>query len=102
MEGWSRVRFIVPSVPRPCGSHSTESLVMDDLGEWLPRLRRVRASAFGTDVLVAEGESGPHQPLARDAEDILGGLPACAMEPTDRGPQPVRLGGQLEALAEHP
>src|SRR5215207_671905 len=102
MEGKSRVKLIVPSVPRPCGSHSAEALVMDDLGERLPGLRRVGASAVGTDVLEAEGERGPDQPLTRDTQDVLDRLPALAVEPADRGPQPMRLGGQLESLAEHP
>src|SRR5215207_4137070 len=97
------VNFLSVGCPLGAQSHSygsrrAESLVVDDLGERLPGLRWVGASAFGTDVLVAEGESRPHQPLARDAQDVLGRLPALAVEPADRGPEPVRLGDQLEPL----
>jgi hypothetical protein len=58
---------------------------MDDLGEWLPGLSRVGASVLGADILVAEGEGGPHQPLVWDAENVLGRLPTLAVEPADRG-----------------
>ena len=33
---------------------------------------------------------------------LLGRLPALTVEPADRGSQPVRRGGQLQPLAEHP
>jgi hypothetical protein len=63
------------------GSHPTEPFVMDDLGERLAGLQRVEASVFGAGILLAEGEDDPDQPLGRHPEDILGRLPALAVEP---------------------
>ena len=53
--------------PHARGSRPTEPLLIDDLGERLARLRWVDASPFDANVLVAEGEGRPHQPLVGDA-----------------------------------
>src|SRR5215212_10638297 len=78
------------SAARPLGawppsrsSRRTEPLVMDDLGERLAGLWWVGARPLGAGVLVTEGEGSPHQPLARDTQDLLGRLPARAVEPAD-------------------
>jgi hypothetical protein len=45
----------------------------------------VEASVFGADILVAEADDDSDQPLGRHPEDVLGRLPALAVEPANCG-----------------